>query len=72
MAITSRVRQPLGVGEAMLQDWQTAGLVKPSVLKPLIATIEQSQIVKRMGRLSVADKANVTKVIQGILGPKEW
>jgi mRNA interferase MazF len=68
MAITSQVRQPLATGEALLQDWQAAGLVKPSVLKPLIATIEQSRIVKTMGQLSEADQKSLGKVIQTILG----
>lgn len=68
MAITSQVRQPLTTGEALLQDWQTAGLVKPSVLKPLIATIEQSRIIKTMGQLSEADQKSLGKVIQTILG----
>ncbi len=68
MAITSQVRQPLASGEAMLQDWQTAGLAKPSVLKPLIATLEQNQVVKVMGRLSAADREDLGKVIQTILG----
>ncbi|WP_061218256.1 type II toxin-antitoxin system PemK/MazF family toxin, partial [Leptospira weilii] len=46
MAITSQIRQPLAMGENLIQDWQKAGLAKPSVFKPLIATIEQIQIVK--------------------------
>ena len=41
MAITSQVRQPLGFGEAMVGDWQGAGLIKASVLKPVFTTIEQ-------------------------------
>lgn len=40
MAITSHIRQPLASGEALLHDWQAAGLAKPSVFKPLIATLE--------------------------------
>jgi len=56
MAITSQVRQPLATGEALLQDWQMAGLVKPSVFKPLIATIEQNRIVKTVGQLSATDR----------------
>lgn len=68
MAITSQVRQPLATGEAILQDWQAAGLAKPSVLKPLIATLEQNQIVKVMGQLSAADRESIGKVIQTILG----
>lgn len=41
MAITGQVRTPLAFGEAMLASWQTAGLIKASVLKPVFTTIEQ-------------------------------
>lgn len=68
MAITSQVREPLTAGEALLQDWQAAGLAKPSVLKPLIATLEKGQIVKRLGQLSARDKAILKTVIQSIVG----
>ncbi|MCC5873581.1 MAG: type II toxin-antitoxin system PemK/MazF family toxin, partial [Gammaproteobacteria bacterium] len=56
MAVTSQIREPLATGEALLQDWQMAGLVKPSVLKPLIATLEKDRIVRKLGRLSTADQ----------------
>ncbi len=68
MAVTSQIRQPLATGEAVLKDWQAAGLAKPSVLKPLIATLEQRQIVKVMGKLSDADRENLERVMQAILG----
>lgn len=55
MAITSQVRTPLGFGEAIVTDWQSAGLIKLSVLKPIFATIEQSLVVRTLGALSVAD-----------------
>lgn len=68
MAVTSQIRQPLATGEAILKNWQAAGLAKPSVIKPLIATLEQRQIVRVMGQLSKADREGLGKVIQGILG----
>ena len=68
MAVTSQIRQPLATGEAALKDWQAAGLAKPSVIKPLIATLEQRQIVRVMGQLSEADQEELGKVIQGVLG----
>lgn len=46
MAITSQVRTPLGFGEAMVGDWQEAGLVKTSVLKPVLTTIEQGLVLR--------------------------
>jgi mRNA interferase MazF len=68
MAVTSQIRQPLATGEFILEDWQAVGLAKPSVLKPLIATLEQSQIVRVIGQLSAADRAGLEQVIQTILG----
>ena len=68
MAITSQIRNTFAIGETLLQDWQSAGLLKPSVLKPLIATLEQTQIVKAMGKLSDNDRDALKKAIQTILG----
>jgi len=68
MAITSQIRNTLSTGEAILQDWQHAGLLKPSLLKPLIATLEKNQVVKVMGQLSNADRNKLKKTIQTILG----
>ena len=52
MAITSQVRTPLGFGETLVTDWQAAGLIKPSVLKPVVTTIEQGLVVRTIGALS--------------------
>lgn len=68
MAITSRVREPLAAGEVLLQDWEAAGLAKPSVFKPLIATLEKDQIVKPLGQLSAADRERLNSVLDKILG----
>ena len=68
MAITSQVRLPLSFGEQMVDDWQLAGLLKPSLLKPLIATVEKTQIVRCMGQLSEADKQRLNIVLSNILG----
>jgi len=64
VAITSRVRAPLGYGEAMVCDWQAAGLVKASVLKPVFTTVEQGLVLRVIGRLSVDDM----KSLRGLLG----
>lgn len=68
MAITSQIRKPLAFGEYVLKDWQQAELLKPSALKPLIATLEQKQIVKVMGQLSATDQQGLQKTLQTILG----
>ena len=63
MAITSQVRQPLGFGEAMVTDWQTAGLIKSSLLKPVFTTIEQGLVLRSMGVLSEADLRALREVV---------
>ncbi len=63
MAITSQVRTPLGFGEALVSDWQAAGLIKPSVLKPVVTTIEQGLVVRSMGALPGADLQTLRETI---------
>ncbi|MDP1652217.1 MAG: type II toxin-antitoxin system PemK/MazF family toxin [Rhodocyclaceae bacterium] len=68
MAITSQVRTPLDFGEAHIADWQSAGLIKSSVLKPLLATIEQGLVIRALGALSAADKDTLHKTISTVIG----
>ena len=68
MAITSQVRTPLGFGEALLGDWQAAGLIKTSVLKPVFTTIEQGLVVRTMGQLNAADAKTLREVIANVIG----
>ena len=64
MAVTSQVRTPLAFGEAMVGEWQSAGLLKSSVLKPVFATIEQGLVLRVMGQLSAAD----VQTLRGVVG----
>ena len=68
MAITSQVREPLAFGEYPLDDWQQAGLLKQSVLKPLIATLEQPQIIRTLGKISPRDQRLLGVALANILG----
>lgn len=66
MAITSQVRQPFGFGEALLNDWQAAGLIKPSMLKPVFTTIEQGLVAATLGSLSDSDRRVLRETITRI------
>lgn len=68
MAITSQVRSPPAFGEATIRDWQAAGLLKPSVIKPVLATLEQRLVRKTLGRLSETDRAALKATMQIVLG----
>jgi mRNA interferase MazF len=68
MAITSQVRPAPTVGEVAVLHWQEAGLLKPSVIKPLLTTIETSLVLRQLGTLHADDQASLRKVIAEILG----
>lgn len=55
IAITSQKQFSLGQAECFISDWEKAGLLKPSTIKPAIATIEKKLILKKLGRLTTDD-----------------
>ena len=68
MAITSQIRQNPGFGEINIQSWQSAGLLTPSVIKPVIFTVEKTIIKKTLGKLKQQDQSNLVKSIDSIIG----
>ncbi len=68
LAITSRIRDPLGYGEAFIQDWQQAGLMKPSIFKPLVFSLETSRILMQLGTLTDRDRERLSDTLQQIIG----
>ena len=68
MAITSQMRGGGAFGEVIVQDWQAAKLLKPSAIKPIIATLEQVLVIKALGRLSQRDQQALKEAIAKIVG----
>jgi mRNA interferase MazF len=56
------------VGEVQVKDWQAAGLLKPSSIKPVIATVEHTLVIKRLGRLKENDQQQLRAAIAKIVG----
>jgi mRNA interferase MazF len=56
------------VGEVAVVHWQAAGLLKPSVIKPLLTTIEASLVLRQLGKLHADDQDSLRKVIAAVLG----
>ena len=68
MAITSQPKKFGKFDEVEIVEWQKAGLLKPSVIKPVFTTVEKSLILRQLGNLEVADKENLRTILQTILG----
>ena len=50
-------------------NWQAAGLVKPSVMKPILMTLEQQLVIRVLGRLEKNDRESLRALIAQILSP---
>ena len=68
MAITSQVKPAQTVGEMIVQNWQSAGLLKPSAIKPVITTIERGLVINKLGQLMENDSAVLKRNISSVLG----
>lgn len=68
MAVTSQIKPTKTAGEVIIKDWQPAGLLKPSAIKPVVTTIEKGLVIKRMGRLEEDDQEVLKASLKRILG----
>ena len=68
IAVTSQQPSTLSVGEVQVQDWQGAGLLKPSVLKPVLTTIDPTLVLKRLGQLTPSDQTALRQALTTIRG----
>jgi mRNA interferase MazF len=68
MAVTSQLRASAAFGEVWIGDWKGAGLVKPSAIKPIFATLEQSLVIRSLGALRPGDRTALKTTIGKILG----
>ena len=68
MAVTSQLRAGAALGEVWLNDWKAAGLLKPSAIKPVLATLEQSLVIRQLGALLAADREALRHAIAETLG----
>lgn len=45
IAVTSQLRATAAFGEVWIEQWQAAGLLKPSAVKPVFTIIEQRLVL---------------------------
>jgi mRNA interferase MazF len=55
--ITSQIRHT--ADEVSLVNWQAAGLLKPSVVKPILSSFDVRLVRRKLGALSASDLAQV-------------
>ncbi len=65
-AITGNTDRIL-VGDYLIKDWKSAGLLFPSVATGIIRTIKQDMIVRKLGALTANDVDETDKILRSIL-----
>lgn len=68
LAVTSQARIASSNIEVEIVDWQTAGLLKPSVFKPILTTAEAILIIRKLGHLDEQDVRTLRQMLELILG----
>jgi len=66
-AITSNVQRLLA-GDHLIEGWQGAGLLFPSVATGIIRTVKQAMIERRLGKMPAADMQAIQEQIRHVLG----
>ena len=67
LAISSQHR-PASETEAAVHHWQRAGLLNPSVIKPVITTLDTGLVIKKLGHLADDDRAALERILTTALG----
>ena len=68
MAVTSQMRSAAFFGDIAVNQWQQAGLLKPSVIRRIVTTIEKSLVIKTLGRLNKEDRKSLRESFYKFLG----
>ena len=69
MGISSQVGGLARVGEVVVTDWKDAGLIAPSVVKAVLATVERTLVIRKLGEFSTVDRDEVEQALRVILAP---
>ncbi|HEY0546213.1 MAG TPA: type II toxin-antitoxin system PemK/MazF family toxin [Pyrinomonadaceae bacterium] len=68
MAVTSQMKTVQAVGEVILEEWKQAGLLKASIIKPVLTTVEKRLVIRRLAKLQQKDRKALQQALKLILG----
>jgi mRNA interferase MazF len=68
MAVTGQIKPSASFGGVAVTQWKEAGLLKPSVIKPIFTTVEKGLVLKRLRRLRKKDRQALQEAVLSVLG----
>jgi len=66
LAITSNTKRILP-GDFIVKDWQSAGLLKESMISAITQTISKKLLIKKLGALNKIELKNCLKYFAGVI-----
>jgi mRNA interferase MazF len=69
MPVTSNIAPPRRFGDFPLERWRSAGLLKPSLVKPVLATIAARAVRRRLGTLGPTEIGRLARRARRFLVP---
>jgi mRNA interferase MazF len=67
--LTAQISQSHPYLDHLLVDWHTAGLLKPTLMKPRLATIHETLVRHHVGKLSAGDMIEVDQRLRRAIVP---
>lgn len=68
-AITSRIRDPLFIGDHVIDEWSECGLSAPSVVTCILWTVKFTMIRRKLGAMPSGDLSAYHRVFAQAFGP---
>jgi mRNA interferase MazF len=68
MPITSQLSSHPRLGEVVIADWTAAGLLKASIIKPILTTIDKKLLIRLLGKLAPGDITLLRVALRKIVG----
>jgi mRNA interferase MazF len=69
MAVTSQAsKSVVAAGDVLINEWKDAGLLKPSLIKPVLATLDRRLVLRRLGELRDRDRDALRVALKQMLG----
>ena len=65
--LTGKPPHSFAPSDVALEDWAAAGLIKPTFFRTFLATLQKSDVIEQIGRLSERDAKNVFDCVRSAL-----
>jgi mRNA interferase MazF len=66
--ITSRVGSPTRPGDHQVEKWREAGLLRPSLVRARLTTLENGLLIRILGKMPAGEMELIDKALASALG----